>query len=677
MDRNSVIGLLVIAGILIVFSIYNSPSEEEIREAKAKKEQQDSLKNTEKEKIEAELKKDSLQTELASDSTKESSEVASNSAPSPLVPKTDANGNILYDSLGHMVMTDTVTGKDTSIVTKKQNAAPGDLGEFDIFSKARNKFINNKADSSLLTIENEQLIVKLTPLGGRIASVYLKKFETYKEYKNKEEFVPLQLFDMDSTTYGLSIKPGERRFNTSELYFEAEQKSDRSIQMTCEADNGGTISFTYTLEESDYDVDFQIDMNELPDLDEEKISLESKFKLLQTERLLSEQKRVSTIFFKYHDDGYDYLWETSDDELEMENKSDWIAFKQSFFSAIFMPETKFGKNSFIEIVDENSKKYIKTYYANMELDIKDASNAQTSINWYFGPNDYDLLAQYGNESEDIINLGWGLFRWVNIYMIQPIFNFLTNLGVSIGIAILLLTIIVKLILSPITFKMYMSSAKMRVLKPEIQELNEKYPDKADAMKKQSEMMKLYSETGVNPLSGCVPMLIQMPILFAVFRFFPASIDLRQKSFLWADDLSAYDSILNLGFNIPLYGDHVSLFTLLMAASTLFYTVFNSSNMTQPSQPGMPNMKVIMYIFPIMMIFFFNNFAAGLSYYYFISNLMSIGIMVGIKRFMVDEEKIRAKIESKKANPKKKKSKFQERLEQMQQQQKEKMKNKKK
>ena len=239
------------------------------------------------------------------------------------------------------------------------------------------------------------------------------------------------------------------------------------------------------------------------------------------------------------------------------------------------------------------------------------------MNWFFGPNDYYLLEQYGNETEDIINLGWGLFRWVNIYAIQPIFTWLSSFGFNSGLAILLLTFIVKMALTPIQWKMYSSSAKMKILKPEIEELNKKYPNKEDGMKKQMEMMSMYRESGASPLSGCVPMLIQMPILFAVFRFFPSSFELRQKSFFWAEDLSSYDSIYDFGFNIPLYGDHISLFTLLMAGTTLVYTTMNSGNMQQPSQPGMPNMKIIMYIFPFMMIFFFNNFSSGLSYYYFI------------------------------------------------------------
>jgi YidC/Oxa1 family membrane protein insertase len=291
------------------------------------------------------------------------------------------------------------------------------------------------------------------------------------------------------------------------------------------------------------------------------------------------------------------------------------------------------------------------------------------MNWFFGPNDDSVLESYNAGYEDILNYGWGLFRWINIYAVQPMFEVLGSTGMSIGIAILLLTFIIKFALMPIQWKMYVSSAKMRILKPEIEEINNKFPDKADAMKKQMETMALYKESGASPLSGCVPMLIQMPILLAVFRFFPSTFALRQESFLWAEDLSSYDSIYDFGFNIWMYGDHISLFTLLMAGTTLVYTFINSGNMQTPQQPGMPNMKVIMYFFPILMIFFFNNYSSGLSYYYFISTLLSILIMLMIKYFFVDEEKLKLKMANRKAaaaaSPKKKgKSKFQERLESM-------------
>jgi YidC/Oxa1 family membrane protein insertase len=304
------------------------------------------------------------------------------------------------------------------------------------------------------------------------------------------------------------------------------------------------------------------------------------------------------------------------------------------------------------------------------------------MNWYFGPNDYETLKSYDQDYDDILNYGWGLFRWINLYAVQPLFNFLVTNGVGVGWAILLLTLIIKFVLMPVQWKMFSSSAKMRILKPEIEEINKKYPAKEDAMQRQMETMALYRESGASPFAGCLPMLIQMPILLAVFRFFPATFELRQKPFLWAEDLSSYDSIWDFGFNIWAYGDHISLFTLLMSATTLVFTYLNSNNMQQPSQPGMPNMKVIMYVFPILMIFFFNNYSSGLSYYYFISTLMSIIIMLMIKYFFVDENKIREKMAARKlastsGGKAKKKSKFQERIEMMQKMQQEQMKNRKK
>jgi YidC/Oxa1 family membrane protein insertase len=275
-----------------------------------------------------------------------------------------------------------------------------------------------------------------------------------------------------------------------------------------------------------------------------------------------------------------------------------------------------------------------------------------------------------------------LFRWINLYAVHPIFDFLIHNGAGAGLAILFLTMILKMLLMPVQWKMFVSSVKMRILKPEIDDINKKYPNKDQAMKKQSEMMSLYKESGASPLAGCVPMLIQMPILIAVFRFFPASFELRQQPFLWAEDLSSFDSIWDFGFNLWPYGDHMSLFTLLMSGTTLLYTFMNSGNVQQPTQPGMPNMKVMMYIFPVLMIFFFNDYSAGLSYYYFISTLMSILIMVMIKRFFVNEDKLKIKMMAKKENSKtdagpKKKSKFQERLEEMQRKSIEVQKNKKK
>ena len=366
--------------------------------------------------------------------------------------------------------------------------------------------------------------------------------------------------------------------------------------------------------------------------------------------------------------------ETADDYLKAEDNINWLAYKQSYFSSILRPENGFTKDGSalnVRNFNEGHEKkwsHIKDFNSTLTLNLKDS---KASFNWFFGPNHYEILKSYDQSYDDILNFGWGLFRWINIYAVQPIFNLILSGGIGVGIAILLLTIILKLILMPVQWKMFVSSVKMKILKPEVDELNAKYPKQEDAMKKQMEMMTLYKESGASPLSGCVPMLIQMPILLAVFRFFPAAFELRQQPFLWAEDLSSYDSIWDFGFNLWPYGDHVSLFTLLMSGTTLLYTYMNSGNVQQPQQPGMPNMKFIMYFFPVMMIFFFNNYSAGLSYYYFISTLISILLMVAIKRFFVNEDKLRLKMAERKSQSsanggkEKKKSRFQQKLEEMQ------------
>jgi len=398
---------------------------------------------------------------------------------------------------------------------------------------------------------------------------------------------------------------------------------------------------------------------------------------------LKSQRMVSTVCFMNKETGMDYLSEASDDDEKAEEDINWVAFKQSYFSGILKSERGFSKEGTefkIDTYKEGEKGqwlYLKKYNAKLNLNLEGGNNQVVQLSWFFGPNDLNVLKAYGEGYDDILNFGWGLFRWINLYAVEPIFSIFTDyLGLSVGISILLLTLVLKLILTPIQWKMFVSSAKMRILKPEIDELNAKYPNKEDAMKKQMDMMNLYKESGASPLSGCVPMLIQMPILLAVFRFFPASFDMRQESFLWAEDLSSFDSIWDFGVNIWPYGDHMSLFTLLMAGTTLIYTFLNSGNTVQPQQPGMPNMKVIMYIFPVMMIFIFNDYSAGLSYYYFVSTLISILLMIAIKNWFVDEDKLKAKMAARKAEKvsgtgsTKKKSKFQERLEMMQKMQQE-------
>jgi YidC/Oxa1 family membrane protein insertase len=535
---------------------------------------------------------------------------------------------------------------------------------------------------AITTIENKELRIELNSKGGMLAGVYLKSYKSYKDFDDKKDNA-LCLFEDGDAQNQLVLSTAKGKIYTKDYLFEL-VKSTKTTAVYEAKFNEGRIRQTYQLKKG-HDLAYNIEVldNEGFILDNSMLNWAADFK--KTERLFSEQRRVSTICFDQTESGLDYLSETSSESGVAEENINWVAFKQSYFSAILHPNNPFPKKGtkfYIENFKEGHPQawtHLKGYHATMALDFQ---NNAASFNWFFGPNDYEVLKSYGSGYDDILNFGWGLFRWINIYAVQPIFNLLLNNGMAIGWAILVLTLILKTILMPVQWKMFVSSVKMRILKPEIDELNAKYSKQEDAMKKQMEMMSLYRESGASPLSGCVPMLIQMPILLAVFRFFPAAFELRQKGFLWAEDLSSFDSILDFGFHIPIYGDHISLFTLLMAGTTLAYTYMNSGNMQQPQQPGMPDMRIIMYIFPFMMIFFFNNYSAGLSYYYFISTLLSIVMMLLIKYFFVNEEKLKVKMAERKANnaanPKvKKKSKFQERLEEMQRQQQETLKNRKK
>jgi YidC/Oxa1 family membrane protein insertase len=634
MDKRSIIGLLIIGAILLTFSIFNS-SQQVAQNDTSKTEKKENPQNNTTEVTE--------QPELATS----------------LVPKLDKDGNHIMDSMNRFVYFDTLTNKDTAIApVVETKIAPID-------SNAIKQGSTPKMPEKLARIENDLLIVEISNQGGVIENVYLKKFKTYDAFiRNTEE--PLQLIDSASTFF-VEFFEGELKRHTDHYTFDFSSVSDSSVTVEMLNSTGRQIIYTYALKPGKYDVDFKIAFKGFAEEDAKKITFRQDFKLLSTEKYLPGERQIAALFFKYNEDSYDYL--VGQNWMPLEQTTQWVAFKQSYFSSILMSKTGFPKSDKTKIsikdLPEGDSTYVKQYKSTLDLGITSISNT-IDMQWYFGPNDYDILATYENGSEDIVDLGWGLFRWINVYAMRPMFMWFVSWGIGIGLAILLLTIVVKLILSPVNYKMYKSSAMMKVLKPEIDELSKKFPKKEDAMKKQTALMTLYRETGVSPFAGCIPMLIQMPILFAIFRLFPASLELRQKPFLWAEDLSSFDSVFDFGFNVPLYGDHISLFTLLMAGTTLLYTWYNSSNMQQPTQEGMPNLKYIMYIFPFLMIFFFNNFSAGLSYYYFISTLITIIIMWAIKRFIIDEVKIHAQIQANKANPnKKEKSKFAQRLEEAQ------------
>ena len=493
------------------------------------------------------------------------------------------------------------------------------------------------------------------------------KYKTYEDFVNKIN-QPLTLFEKETSFMSLTLVDNERvvPVETQDLFFKVVKHNDSIIVFRAFASsNDKYLEFAYHLSEDSYDVSLNIDYHNIANDIKPDVDLKWSMYGLSTEKLASDERNICTVMYKYFGTTRDYLSENSSEDEELEANINWIAFKHKFFSSILVSEEGLGKSKIGHQLLEDDN-YTDSYYLRSSI----PSMGEVSLKFLFVPNDYDLLETYGAELEDIINLGWDILTWISRYFIDPIFIFLMNSGISIGVTILILTIIVKLVIMPLTYKNYMSTAKTKVLKPEITKINSKYEGKTDrnaAMKKQQETMALYKQTGVSPMAGCIPMLIQAPILFAVFKYFPASLELRHKSFFWADDLSSYDSILDFGFNIPVYGDHISLFAIMMAVSTLIYTFTNSSQMTQPSQPGMPNMKVIMYMMPIFLLFVFNSYSSGLCFYYFCGNLMNIAIMWGIKKYLIDENKIRLQIESNKKK-KIKKSRFQQRLEEVAKQQ---------
>jgi len=515
-------------------------------------------------------------------------------------------------------------------------------------------------------LENDKIKIIFTNKGGEIKSAIVKGFYTYDEYRKKlddntHNIKDVEIFNNKNSNFTITA---DRGISTNEFF--AVSENNNSITFRKDYENNAFIEYTYTLEENTNFADFTINSGGISNPE-----LVWTIATPQTEKSKDNQKEYTGFYYQesYSKD-VDYSWDNEEFEInEFNTELSWIAFKQQFFSTIitaknnnFNEETKFKIS-----VNENDE-YIKTLSLRTELE--DGENNYTI---YFGDNDYNKLKSYNTELENIIPLGWGMFGWVNRVIIINIFDYLKNTAgiTNFGLIILLLTLIIKLSLSPLTYKSYLSQAKMKVLKPEIDKITEKHKEK-DPMKSQKETMSLYRKAGVNPMGGCLPMLVQFPILIAMFRFFPASMDLRQSSFLWADDLSAFDSIYDLGFNIPMYGDHISLFTLLMTVSTLIYTHMNS----QMTSNQMPGMKWMMYLMPIMFLGFFNNYAAALSYYYFLANVFTFSQMYFMRRF-VDDDTLLAQIEVNKKKPAKKKSKFQKKLEEMQQNQEKNLKKKKK
>jgi len=630
MDRNTIIGLVLIFGLFVGFTLLNQPSQEEI----AKKQRiQDSI----------------AQVKWQQDSARQ------------------ADFSIKQQQLKESEVTETSKEIDKSVLKEK-------VGVF------ANSVVGEKKD---FILENELIKIRLSARGGKIVNVQLKKYQTF-------DTLPLYIFNNEQTKFGYTFFSNNRKINTNDLYFQPYYPSQNwqgkdsifvsgtdsvsfAMRLYTDLDSTGFnpgkyIEYVYTLHGKKYMMNYTLNvvgMNDVVDPGTNFFDLSWEADLRRQEKNVENERNESTVFYKYDKDEVDYLKETKDGEEKLVTPVKWISFKTQFFLAAIVGKEAFSNaeiKTFTDPANTNTH-YNKSVTALIAVPVVNLANQSTPMQMYFGPNKYSILKKFHLDLERQIYLGWSFFlmAWINIYAVIPVFDWLGGYGWSYGIVILILTILLKIVLFPIAYKTYTSSAKMRVLKPEVDELSQKYPKPEDAMKKQQAIMALYKKAGVNPMAGCVPMLLQFPILIAMFRFFPSSIELRQESFLWAHDLSSYDSVLNLPFNIPFYGDHVSLFTLLMTISTIFYTKISNDMMGSTSNQ-MPGMKTMMYLMPIMFLGIFNNYASGLSYYYLLANLITFAQMWLIRK-TINEDKIHLQIQENKKRVVKK-SKFQQRLEDM-------------
>lgn len=513
-------------------------------------------------------------------------------------------------------------------------------------------FTNWMTDQGATTqkIENQDLFIEVSPKGGILTLVRLKEYTDYLDQ-------PLDLIKAGNNTFNVQFTTKDgRRLNTKDFYFTPRLESENGKQilsLRATLSSQQFLEFVYRIDDQHFLVDFEIKSSGIASLldPSQPATLSWQTSAYRNSKSIDYEGRYTELTYGYEEDKVDYLSLSGQDE-ETPEKVRWVSFRQHFFSAILIPEQPVERLlvSSENLSDDPSLNEVFTKKFGLEMPLTFVSGEFNSrFEYYFGITDYQTLKSYDRDLESSVPLGWGIFGWLNRFIFLPLFGFLSSF-LPHGIAIVLMTVIVRLAMSPVTYKSYVSQIKMKVLRPEIEEINNKYKD--NAVKRQQETMTLYNRAGANPMAGCIPALLQLPVFYALFTFFPVAFELRKKSFLWADDLSSYDSVLDLSFNIPFYGDHVSLFPILASIAIFFYTQMTTGQQTMPQQPGMPNMKIIMYLMPLMMLFFFNNYASGLSLYYFVSNLLTIILMLVIKNYIIDDAKIHAQIEENKKKPKK-------------------------
>ena len=615
MDRNTIIGLAIIGLLLVGYSIFTKPA----REAQmAERQRLDSL-------ARAEQIRDMA-----------AAPYQSNEAQS--------------------IQTETESVIDTASVRRLNE----ELGDFATSATGTEEKV---------VLENDIMELTFSTLGGRPYTVRLKDYQTH-------DSLPLNLFDGDSTIFALQFFADNRGINTGKLYFKPDiitssddqGRSFQQLTMKMDISESAYISYIYRLYDGDYMIDFDMQLKGLDQYRTDRMEFIFDFYAPSQEKGFQNEGMYTTLYYRYHGGDVENFKSRSKKEIEDVTETtriQWIAFSHQFFSTILIADDYFAGAYMSQHRFEDPGKYIRQYTTSVDMPYDRTSDQVIGMQLYLGPNKFKSLKGYGDLGlQNVVTVGGPMLRWINAFVVIPIFDWLNKYFANFGIIILLLTLIIKTALFPLTYRSFKSQAVMRLLKPQVDEIGERYPKKEDAMKKQQATMDLYKKAGANPMGGCLPMLLQFPILYAMFRFFPTSIELRQEGFLWAHDLSTYDSILDLPFTIPMYGDHVSLFTLLMTVTTMISMKWNNQASAGGSQ--MPGMKTMMYIMPVMFMFILNNFSSGLTYYYFLANLITIGQNLVFKRF-IDEEKIMKKINAKKNQPAKK-SKFAQRLEALQKQQ---------
>jgi YidC/Oxa1 family membrane protein insertase len=611
MDKNSIFGILIIAGILIVWGVIQTPGKKELE---SRRHYEDSLYQAQQKAL---LQADSALAAVSADS----------------------------------IMKEEAAGDSTTVIRIADQ-----FGVFAANATGKNEFY---------TVENDVMKMVVSTKGGRPYSVELKNYKTFKRD-------PVVLFNGDSTQFGLTFFDQNRPISTNELYFIPGEVQDSSVIMRLAVNENRFIEYRYALKPGSYMVDFSIrlsGMNDIVTRDHSSLDMNWEIYVPQHEQLKKNENQYTSLYFRHHLDDVDFFRAKQSKEISTQDiptQIQWVAFKNQFFSSVIIADNAFSSALLKSTNLPETDRYLKNFRAEVGIPFQRLPEETVNLKLFFGPNKFKLLKTYKNlKLEDLVSVGRGIIRWINQFLIIPVFDWLSRFIANFGIIILCLTIIIKLLLIPLTYKSYLSQARMKVLKPQIDELSEKYP-KGKEMEKQQATMALYKKAGISPLGGCLPMLLQFPILFAMFRFFPTSIELRQEAFLWATDLSTFDSIFSWSAQIPilsnLYGNHISLFTILMTVSTIIQMKF--SDTTSTSQ--MPGMKTMMYIMPVMFMFMLNNFSSGLTYYYFLTNVITIGQNFLFKQF-INEKEILRKIEERKAKPVKK-SKWQQRLETMAKQQ---------